>query len=173
LSYAGQAGGVHYIADEEHAEGIDAQSVMNVVAEVEALIRGSRSGELEEYLGEIFDGMRRMKVSMAGANYLMVQLLASVCKILYAVADGEEIEQIQKNTLLQSVVFQDGSFHEMQVKLTEFCLSAWEMIGSQTFPGCCEISSATCESTIASSEPLNKPSAPIRTARGRLAMYSR
>jgi len=144
LSYAGQAGGVHYIADEEHAEGIDAQSVMNVVAEVEALIRGSRSGELEEYLGEIFDGMRRMKVSRAGANYLMVQLLASVCKILYAVADGEEIEQIQKNTLLQSVVFQDGSFHEMQVKLTEFCLSAWEMIGSQRKKS----SKVLCEKTL-------------------------
>lgn len=52
LSYAGQAGGVHYIADEEHAEGIDAQGVMNVVVEVEALIRGSRSGNWRSTWGK-------------------------------------------------------------------------------------------------------------------------
>lgn len=132
LDYSGKAdSGVHYITDEEHAEGIDGQEILNIVTEVEALIRGSQGSELERYLEELFDRMQEMRVSRAKANYLMVQLLASVCKIIYAVADGEEIERIQKNTLLQSIVFQDGSFREMQGKLTEFCLSAKEMVGSQ------------------------------------------
>ncbi len=132
LSYSGRAdSGVHYIADEEHVEGINAQEIMNIVTEVETLVRGSQAGELEEYLEELFERMRGMKVSRAKANYLMVQLLASICKIIYAVGDGEEIERMQKNTLLQSIVFQDGSFREMQGRLTEFCLSAREMIGSQ------------------------------------------
>ncbi len=135
LGYAGKAdSGIHYITDEEHAEGIDVQEVLGIVAEVETLIRGSRTEEnlsLEDYLENLFGRMREKKASRAEANYLMVQLLAAVCKIIYAVADGEEIERMQKDTLLQSVVFQDGSYREMQGKLTEFCLSAREMIGSQ------------------------------------------
>lgn len=145
LSYSGRKdSGVHYITDEEHVEGIDAQEIMSIVMEVESLIRGSQSGELEKYLEELFERMRAVRVSRAKANYLMVQLLAAVCKIIYAVADGEEIERMQKNTLLQSIVFQDGSFREMQGKITEFCLSAREMIGSQRKKS----SKVLCEKTL-------------------------
>ena len=59
-------------------------------------------------------------------------------------ADGEEIEQIQKNTLLQSVAFQDGSLREMQTRFTEFCLNAREMIGSQRKKS----SKVLCEKTL-------------------------
>lgn len=132
LSYSGRAdSGVHYIADEENVEGIDAQEALNIVTEVESLIRGSQIGELEKYLEDLFERMRQMRVSRAKANYLMMQLLAAICRIVYAVADGEEIEHIQKNTLLQSMVFQDSSFKEMQSKITEFCLNAREIIGNQ------------------------------------------
>ncbi len=43
LSYSGRAdSGVHYIADEEHVEGIDAQEIMNIVTEVETLSGAAR-----------------------------------------------------------------------------------------------------------------------------------
>lgn len=145
LGYAGQTdSGVHYIIDEEHTEEIDTQEVMSIVSEVEAFIRSSRNGELERYLEELFEKLQGMKISRARTNYFMIQLLAAVCRIIYAVADGEEIEQIQKNTLLQSVAFQDGSLREMQTRFTEFCLNAREMIGSQRKKS----SKVLCEKTL-------------------------
>lgn len=122
---------VHYIADEEHAEEIDAQEILNIVTETEALVRGGTSGELQKYLEDLFENMFRKRISKSKVNYLMIQLIASVCKIIYAVADTEEIQELQSNTLLQSITFQEGSFKEAQNKFTEFCLSAREMIGAQ------------------------------------------
>lgn len=145
ISYSGrQTSSVHYIADEEHAEGIGAQEMLNIVTEVEALIRGASAEELQDYIWELFQKMHTMRISRAKANYLMVQLVAAVCKIIYAVADGEEIERVQKNTLLQSIIFQESSFQEMQEKVTEFCLNAREMIGSQRKKS----SKVLCEKTL-------------------------
>lgn len=122
---------VHYIADEEHADEIDAQEMLNIVTETEALVRGGTSDELQRYLENLFDGMFHKRISKSKVNYLMIQLIASVCKIIYAVADTEEIQELQSNTLLQSITFQEGSFKEAQNKFTDFCLSAREMIGMQ------------------------------------------
>lgn len=122
---------VHYIADEEHAEEIDAQEMLNIVTETEALVRGGQSEELQKYLEDLFEDMFRKRISKSKVNYLMIQLIASVCKIIYAVADTEEIQELQSNTLLQSITFQEGSFKEAQNKFTDFCLSAREMIGAQ------------------------------------------
>lgn len=132
ISYSGRKeSGVHYIADEEHAEGVDTQDLLNIVAEVETLIRGGTVGELEQYLQELFERIHVDRLPKVKINYLMVQVLASVCKIIYAVADGEEVQKLQENTLLQGITFQEGSVKEVQSKLTEFCLTARELIGSQ------------------------------------------
>lgn len=122
---------VHYIADEEHAEEIDAQEMLNIVTETEALVRGGQNEELQKYLEDLFEDMFRKRISKSKVNYLMIQLIASVCKIIYAVADTEEIQELQSNTLLQSITFQEGSFKEAQNKFTDFCLSAREIIGAQ------------------------------------------
>lgn len=132
ISYSGRMdSSVHYIADEEHTERIDAQDILNIVTDVEALIRGGTEKELESYLSGIFARIQEKRVPRPKANYLMMQILASVCKIIYAVADGEEIQKLQGNTLLQSIIFQEGSFRETQDTLTQFCMTAREMIGSQ------------------------------------------
>lgn len=145
ISYSGRKdSSVHYIADEEHREGIEAQEILNIVTEVEALIRGGSETELEKYLEGLFDRMYEMRLSRAKANYLMVQLFAAVCKIIYAVADGEEVEQMQKNVLLPSIIFQEGSLREMQSRLIEFCLSAGRMIGNQRKKS----SKVLCEKTL-------------------------
>lgn len=136
--------GVHYIADEEHEEGINVQDILNIVTEVESLIRGGSLDELEQYLHSLFGKMHEMRVSRIKANYLVVQLIAAVCKIIYAVSDGEEAEQMRNNTLLHSIVFQEGSFKEIESKLTEFCLSAREIIGSQRKKS----SKVLCEKTL-------------------------
>lgn len=145
MSYSGRTdSGVYYIADEEHEEGINAQEILSIVTEVEALIRGGTGEELEQYLQNLFDKMHESRVSRIKANYLVVQLIAAVCKIIYAVSDGEEVEQMQKNTLLHSIVFQEGSYKEIQSKMTEFCLGAREMIGSQRKKS----SKVLCEKTL-------------------------
>lgn len=146
LSYAGRTdSGVHYITDEEHVERIDTQEIANIVTEVETLIRGSRNGELEAYLEGLFGQMRKKGgPSKERTTYLMVQLFASVCKIVYAVADGDEIEKMQKNDLMQAILFQDGPFREVQDKLTQFCLNAQELIGRQRKKS----SKVLCEKTL-------------------------
>lgn len=132
ISYSeGTDSSVHYIADEEHAEGIDAQESLNIVMEVESLIRGGSEAEVESYMEGLFHRIHDMRLSRVRANYLLVQLIAAVCRIIYAVADGEEIEQMQKNVMLQNLFFQEGGFREMQSRFTDFCLQAREMIGSQ------------------------------------------
>ncbi|MBR6770970.1 MAG: response regulator [Lachnospiraceae bacterium] len=145
ISYSkGNGSGVYYIGDEEQAEEIDAQEILKIVMEVESLVRGGLETEIEEYMERLFGRIYEMRLSRARINYLMVQIMAAICKIIYAVADGEEIEQMQKNMLLPNLFFQDGGFREMQGRLTEFCLQTREMIGSQRKKS----SKVLCEKTL-------------------------
>lgn len=132
ISYAGRVGsGVHYIADEEHTTGIDTTEMFNIVTEIETLIRSGLEEDLKDYLNRLFERMYAERMSRAKANYLILQIFAAVCKIMYAVTVGEENEQAQNNALLQNLFLQERSLQEMQGKLTEFCLETSKLIGSQ------------------------------------------
>lgn len=122
---------VHYIADEERMEGIDAEGILNIVTEVENLIRGGSEQELAIYLKKLFETIYEKRIPRVKINYLLMQLMASVCKIIYAVADEEEMQELQSNTLLQRISFLEGSLKESQNKFIEFCLNAREIIGMQ------------------------------------------
>lgn len=122
---------IHYIADEEHAEIIDAKDILNIVIEVENLIRGGNEQELGQYLQEVFDNIYEKRIPRDKVNYLLVQLIAAVCKIIYAVADGDDIQELQNNALMKNITFHEGSIKEAQNRITEFCLLAREMIGTQ------------------------------------------
>lgn len=135
ISYASKNGSsVHYIADEEHEDKIDAQGILKIVTEVESLIRGSSVDEITVYMEELFHRIHSLHLSGARIKNLMLQILAAVCKTVYAIADSEEIEEmeeLQKNMLLQNLFFREGTLAEWQSRLTEFCIQARELIGSQ------------------------------------------
>lgn len=132
LSYAGEkTSGIFYIADEEHGEGIEEQEILEIVNEVEALIRRGAENELAQYLEEMFARITTTRLSRVRVNYLMIQLLAAVCKIMYAVSDADSAAKLQRSTFLESIAFQETPFAEIQSKVVEFCLSACRMIGSQ------------------------------------------
>lgn len=123
--------GVHYIADEERAEMIDTDSILNSVKEVENLIRGGSDQELQAYLIWMFADMKKQKTSRAAVNFLLVQLLASVCRIIFAVSEGEDTQEMQDYILMQQMSFFTGSLEETEEKFISFCIRVREMISSQ------------------------------------------
>lgn len=123
--------GVHYIADEERAEMLDTDTVLNFIKEVENLIRGGSEQELLTYLQQMFCNMKQQKTGRAAINFLLVQLLASVCRLIFAVSEGEEAQEMQEYLVLSQMSFFSGTLEEIEGKFTAFCLKVREMISNQ------------------------------------------
>lgn len=118
---------VHFAADEERAKVLDIDYISNSVKEVENLIRGGAETELAEYIKQLFAELREKQTTRAGVNFLVVQLLAGVCRQIFSVTDVEE----QDYTMMQQMAFFTGSLEEMEIKITEFCLRVREIITNQ------------------------------------------
>lgn len=132
MGYSAQTeGGVYYISDEERAVDFDMEHILASVSEVENIIRGGEEEELGAYLDGMFKHLLSDGVSQVQVKFLLVQLFSSVCQIVYAVADGEELKGLKESGLMQKLTFFDGSIQEMKEQFTSFCLNARELISSQ------------------------------------------
>lgn len=118
---------VHFAADEECARVLDTDYILNAVKEAENLIRGGQEAEIKEYIKALFAELREKQTSRAGINFLVVQLLAGVCRLIFSVTEGEE----QDYTMMQQMAFFAGSLEEVEKRITEFCLRVREMITNQ------------------------------------------
>ena len=99
-------------------------------SEVEELIRGGSSTELEEYLNRTFEEMAKEQVSIMTMNFMMVQMILAVFQIVYTLADHAVVQELQKqNPLINRITYED--FSEIKEKYIRFCLTAQSIISDQ------------------------------------------
>ena len=120
-SNAKEKSSIHYIADEERVTSLDLSTMQDVVTELENLIRGGSREELQQYLEELFEGMRGENVQIK-LKFLMMQMFSSIFRIVCAVTD--EI------TLMKRLTFVEGSYGEMKEQLISVCLEARELVNA-------------------------------------------
>lgn len=122
---------VLYIADEERGNTFDAESMVGMIGKVENLIRSGSEKELTECFQQIFDTMMENRVSTSTANFMLVQLLSSVCRIAYAVSEMDVMPQLQEHSMMSGLSFFNNSYRDIQGEITKFCLEVREMIAEQ------------------------------------------
>lgn len=131
ISYSKRNGtAVHFISDVERSEDFDIEKMQTAIGEVEDYIRGGTRQELETHLNGIFDQMEQEDISPMVANFMLMQLISAVFRIVYVVAEGEAVAELQKNMPLQI----QGAFEapqEIRSQYIRFCVAARELITEQ------------------------------------------
>lgn len=122
---------VLYIADEERGEEFDAEGMLSIIGKVEDIIRGGSEEELTTCFQQMFDRMMEKRISVSTANFILVQLLSSVCRIAYIASDSEALAQLQKHSMMNGLSFFNNSYRDMQEEITKFCLEVREVILDQ------------------------------------------
>lgn len=142
-SYLRQSGegSIHFISDMEPVEEMGQDILQGAILEIENLIRSGTKEVLEHYLIELFDGFDKQRITLAGANFRMVQLISAVYRVVSSVEDEGTILKLQQ---ISPMVVGDG-FHQFREKYSSFCQLAREMITEQRKHS----STAICESALA------------------------
>lgn len=122
---------IRYISDEEPFGGEDMEDVMNIVAQVENLIRSGSKQELEGYLDKEFAVLSRADTSREKINFLFLELLSGVCRIMYAVSDEVSDNAFAGNLFVQQLSFLDRPFPEASERFSRFCLAAADSIAQE------------------------------------------
>lgn len=121
---------VHYISDVERTEDFDIEKMQASVDEVEKYIRGGSRQELLACLHEMFDRMERQTVSSVMGNFMLVQLVTAVLRIIYAVAEKDVAVEFQKSVPLSVQGTLEG-VAEQRGRLIDFCISARDLVAEQ------------------------------------------
>ncbi len=121
--------GIHYIADEEPPGGLDVEYTLDAVSAVEDLIRAGSGEELEAFLQRLFGGINTRISSRARINFLLVELLSCVCKLLYTVPEGNSL--LMESAYMQQMQFLEGPLAEAAEKFREFCVKVQEALARQ------------------------------------------
>lgn len=131
ISYSTEKGShVHFISDVERTGDFDQERVQNAVSEIENLIRVGSRQDMEYWLRMLFDGLKRQQISPATVGLLMIQLMSAVYRIIYAVSDGEAVQELQRHSPVQGQIFFDGSSGAWE-RYMDFFLTARELVSEQ------------------------------------------
>lgn len=121
---------VHFIADIERSGEIDQELLQITINEVESLIRSGSKQELNEYLNKLFGMVETKRMNPAMVQILVVQLVAAVLRIAYAVADGSAVQDLQAHSPLQGkIIYEDSKMVWSQY--IDFCLKAKDMVSEE------------------------------------------
>lgn len=122
--------GVHFIADIERVGNFDQEMVQVTINELESLMRGGTRQELEKYLRELFLRIQNNQLAPSTIQPLIIQLVAAIFRIVYAVTDGEAVHNLQLLSPLQGQIVYDKANNTLE-KYIEFCLTAKEIVAEQ------------------------------------------
>lgn len=133
MRYASRSkqGGVRYITDEEPFSGVDMDYVMKVAAGIEEKIRGGSREELEEYLWDVFAYLRDENNSREKVNFMLVEILSCVCRIMYSVSAESDAAALKADPFMQQMVFLDSSLKDAADHFVRFCMAARDRIAEQ------------------------------------------
>lgn len=121
---------VHFISDVERTDDFDQEKVQNTVSRIENLIRGGSRQDMQSWLEALSGELKKQQVSPATAGLLMIQLVSAVYRIVYAVSDGEAVQELQRHSPIQGQFFLGGS-GEVWEKYMDFFLTARELVSEQ------------------------------------------
>lgn len=122
---------IRYISDEEPFGGADMEDVMGIVSQVENLIRSGSKQELELFLDLEFSKLSKADTSREKINFLLLELLSGVCRILYAVSDETEEQVFSGELFARQLSFLDRPFPEASERFKQFCLTAADLIAKE------------------------------------------
>ena len=130
MSYARRSrNGAYFIADIERSDKMDHEAVQNELSQLEGLLRAGSEEELRNFLNQVFDWMEQEKVSPMGVQFILIQMIASAFRVLYALADGEAVRRLQDSFPLQMQALHEA--HHMRPRLMDFFLGAQKLILEQ------------------------------------------
>ncbi|MCI8376061.1 MAG: response regulator [Lachnospiraceae bacterium] len=118
--------GVSFISDIERTAIFDQETIQAAVNEIESLLRSGTESELKAYLTQLFAKLEQEDKPAMNLQLVMVQLVAAVFRVVYAVADSEAVENLQKTSPLLGQFFFENP-REMEERYIAFCLTAREL----------------------------------------------
>lgn len=107
------------------------EDVMGIVSQVENLIRSGSKQELELFLDLEFSKLSKADTSREKINFLLLELLSGVCRILYAVSDETEEQVFSGELFARQLSFLDRPFPEASERFKQFCLTAADLIAKE------------------------------------------
>ena len=118
--------GVSFISDIERTATFEQETVQTAVNEIESLLRSGTEEELRNYLDRLFAQLEQEDTPVMNIQLVMVQLIAAVFRVVYAVADSEAVQNLQKSSPFLGQLFFENP-REMKERYMTFCLTAREV----------------------------------------------
>ena len=119
--------GICFIADIERSGTFDQERIQTVVNEIEGLLRSGTQEEVRDCVCGLFNQMEQEDSPVMTIQLVMVQIIAAVFRLVYAVVGGEAVESLQKASPLQNQWFFENT-REMQERYLTFCLAARDLL---------------------------------------------
>ncbi len=127
FGYSGRSDtGVSFISDIERTATFDQETVQAAVNRIESLLRSGTEEELHSYLDQLFAQLEEEDTPAMNIQLVMVQLIAAVFRVVYAVADSEAVQNLQKSSPFLGQLFLESP-REMEERYKAFCLMAREV----------------------------------------------
>ncbi len=131
ISYSGESEEkVHFIADEERIDDFDQEMVQSAISNVEGLLRGGSFEELEQYLKKFELSICSGRISPVIANFLMMQVVTDIYRVVYTVAGDEAIQELQKYFPFKNLTLSE-QMTKMVNSYNQLCREAKKLIYEQ------------------------------------------
>lgn len=117
------AGEVRFINDQEHDEQTELEHVEKTVGKLEQLLKVGSRDSLQAFINELYETN-----TPENANLLVVQIMATVYRVVSAVSDKTALMQLLSSNPLFSRITSYNSESVMKNELITFCESAKSLI---------------------------------------------
>ena len=113
------AGEIRFIADQERDGEIEVEYVEKTVMKLEQLLKVGDAGKLTDFINELYE-----KNTPENANLLVVQIIASVCRIVSNASDKTELSHLVESNPIFARITSYSSESGMRNELIRFCRDA-------------------------------------------------
>ena len=117
------AGEVRFIADKEKTSKVAFEYVEKSVLKVEQLLKVGSFESLCDFIGELYETN-----TPENANLLVVQIIATVCRVVNNTSDNEEMASLVASNPIFARITAYNSESGMKSELIEFCRAAKNII---------------------------------------------
>ena len=116
-------GHIRYIGDKERDGEVEFEYVEKSVLKIEQLLKVGNADELGEFINDMYENN-----TPENANLLVVQIIATVCRVVSNASDKSELSGLVAKNPIFSRITSYSSQSGMRDELTEFCRDAKKII---------------------------------------------
>ena len=116
-------GHIRYIEDKERDGEVEFEYVEKSVLKIEQLLKVGNADELGEFINDMYENN-----TPENANLLVVQIIATVCRVVSNASDKSELSGLVAKNPIFSRITSYSSQSGMRNELTEFCRDAKKII---------------------------------------------